>query len=311
MIRRRDIAVALLLASSPTTNGAASAQAPPVLECIAQLSSPTRDSLTLRVALSVSAVDREHPLPAAFQMDVADAIRKYLRLPTPLALDVYEVSKDTSAQTAHLALWGNYEATLTASGRMIGAEVVAGARNVAFDAAVLAAMGSIDSTDELSASSRGVPKDLRVRVQIYTREGEESGPFVLDPLRVSTTGQGESRSRAMTASSDSNLVVPLFLFRVPSLPLRRFARQQPGVGFLRYPTSLRQDGVQGEAVAAFIIGADGVAEIDSFFSLRTTHVDFARSVRQALPTFRFTPLIIGGCAVRSIVQQPFTFTLAR
>lgn len=92
--------------------------------------------------------------------------------------------------------------------------------------------------------------------------------------------------------------------------MRSLTGQQPGFGSLRYPTSLRQAGVEGEALAAFIVGSDGVAEMESFFAPRTTHADFVRSVRQALPTFRFTPLIIGGCAVRSIVQQPFRFTLA-
>ena len=115
----------------------------------------------------------------------------------------------------------------------------------------------------------------------------------------------------MATAADSDLAVPLLLVRVPVLSLRRFARQQPGVGFVRYPTSLRQAGVEGETLAAFIVGADGVAETDSFFARRTTHDDFARNVRQALRTFRFSPLMIGGCAVRSIVQQPFTFTLAR
>lgn len=142
MIHTRHVALGLLLASSLIGNGAASAQASGQ-QCIRQLSAPTHDSLTLRVMFTVSAVDRQHPLPAILQMDVAEAITKYLRLPAPLALDVYEVSTDTSVAGAHLALWGNYEATLTAAGRMRGADVVAGARHVAFDAALLAALRSI------------------------------------------------------------------------------------------------------------------------------------------------------------------------
>ena len=309
MIRRHPLAIGLLLASSPTANRAVSAQAP-VQQCSDQLSAPTRDSLTLRAMLTVSSVDRQHPLPAILQMDVATAIKKYLRLPTPLALDVYEVSPDTTALAAHLALWGNYETTLTANGRMRRADVVAGARHGALDAALLAALQSIDSTDALSASSGSIPNDLRVRIQLFTREAEGPAPFIIDRNRVATTLQPDFRSVALRTQSDSAIAVPLFLIRVPLLAIRRLAGQQPGAGNLRYPENLRQAGVQGEALAAFIIGADGVAEIDSFFIPRTTHAGFAGSVRQALPTFRFTPLIIGGCAVRSIVQQPFSFTIS-
>lgn len=285
MIRPRHMAVGLLLVSSPLAGRDASGQAP-AQQCIDQLTAPTRDSLTLRVVLTVSAVDRAHRLPAIFQMDVADAIKTYLRLPAPLELDVYEVSRDTSARTAHLALWGTYEATVTPAGRMRGAEIVAGARTVAFDTALLAAMRSIDSTGALSASSQGIPNDLRLRMQLSTREGEGA------------------------ASSDTDVVVPLFRFRVPLLAVSRNVHQQPGTGSLRYPAYLREAGIQGEALAAFIIGSDGMAAMQSFFAPRTTHAGFVRPVRDALPTFRFTPLVIGGCAVRSIIQQPFTFTLS-
>ena len=251
MIRTRHLTIGLLLASSPMANRAASAQAP-VQQCIGKLIAPTRDSLTLRIMLSVSAADRAHPLPAVLQMDAADAIKKYLRLPAPLELDVYEVSTDTSARTAHLAVWGTYEATLTPAGRVRRAEVIAGARNVAFDMALLAVMRSIDSTGELSASSQGIQDDLRLRVQLFTREGEGS------------------------ARPDTDLAVPLFRFRVPLLAVRRNAQQQPGTGLLRYPTYLRETGIQGEALAAFVIGSDGMAEMHSFFVPRTTHAAFVR-----------------------------------
>jgi hypothetical protein len=308
MIHSRRFAIALWLATSLRAASAASAQASTLQQCVSELAAPTRDSITLNAVLSVRAANAVYSLPPTYQLDFADAVRRRLRLPTPLTLDAYQV--DVSAPTAHLALWGLHEITMTSAGQVSRAVVTAGARNEAFDAAVLSALRAIDSTDVVSAAVEGVPGDLRLRVQVSTRPVDGAAPLLLDSPRSYIGRQSRTSNSVTSAPIDSALIIPLFLLRLPSLSVRRDTQQQPGTGVLHYPVGLRSKGIQGEAVGAFVIGSDGLAEQASFYARRATHPNFAQAVEEALSSFRFTPLVIGGCAVRSIVQQPFTFTLA-
>jgi TonB family protein len=79
----------------------------------------------------------------------------------------------------------------------------------------------------------------------------------------------------------------------------------------RYPDLLRHAGVEGEVLAQFIVGPDGTADVGSLKVLKSTHDLFTKAVREALPQMRFNPARVGGKAVRQLVQQPFTFSLAK
>jgi TonB family protein len=79
----------------------------------------------------------------------------------------------------------------------------------------------------------------------------------------------------------------------------------------RYPDLMRRAKVEGEVLVQFIVGPDGVADVGSFKVLESTHDLFTKAVREALPAMRFNPARVGGKAVRQLVQQPFTFSLAR
>ena len=79
----------------------------------------------------------------------------------------------------------------------------------------------------------------------------------------------------------------------------------------RYPDLLRKAGVEGEVLAQFIVGPDGRADVSSFRVLKSDHDLFVASVRNALPMMRFKPALVGGRAVRQLVQQPFSFTMTR
>ena len=79
----------------------------------------------------------------------------------------------------------------------------------------------------------------------------------------------------------------------------------------RYPDVLREARVEGEVLAQFIVGPDGRPDVDSFKVLKSSHQLFASAVRSALPQMRFEPALVGGKAVRQLVQQPFTFSLTR
>ena len=87
--------------------------------------------------------------------------------------------------------------------------------------------------------------------------------------------------------------------------------QIPGAGSPRYPDMLRSAGVEGEVLAQFVVDTSGRADVGTFKVLKTTHDLFATAVRNALPQMRFSPAEVGGRKVKQLVQQPFTFAIAK
>ncbi len=87
--------------------------------------------------------------------------------------------------------------------------------------------------------------------------------------------------------------------------------QAPGSSGPRYPDILRSAGVEGEVLAQFVVDTTGRAEKGSLKILKTTHELFAQSVQNALPNMKFIPAEVGGKKVKQLVQQPFTFAIAK
>jgi protein TonB len=85
----------------------------------------------------------------------------------------------------------------------------------------------------------------------------------------------------------------------------------PGSASPRYPDILRQAGVEGEVLAQFVVDTTGRAEMNSFKVLKTSHDLFGTSVKNALAGMRFIPAEVGGRKVRQLVQQPFSFAIAK
>jgi protein TonB len=79
----------------------------------------------------------------------------------------------------------------------------------------------------------------------------------------------------------------------------------------RYPDILRQAGVEGEVLAQFVVDTTGRAEMSSFRVLKASHDLFGTAVKNALPGMRFIPAEVGGRKVRQLVQQPFSFGIAK
>ena len=103
-----------------------------------------------------------------------------------------------------------------------------------------------------------------------------------------------------------NAAQPYFEFQV-----ERMATQIPGTGHLRYPDELRAANVEGEVLAQFVVGANGQFEPGTFRALKSSHDLFTKAVAAALAEMRFTPAQVGGHSVRQLIQQPFTFSLAK
>lgn len=87
--------------------------------------------------------------------------------------------------------------------------------------------------------------------------------------------------------------------------------QAPGSTGPRYPDILRSAGVEGEVLAQFVVDTTGKAERGSLKILKTTHELFAQAVQNALPNMKFIPAEVGGRRVKQLVQQPFTFQIAK
>jgi TonB family protein len=99
-------------------------------------------------------------------------------------------------------------------------------------------------------------------------------------------------------------------------PLREFkldelAQQIPGTGTLRYPGAMRSAKREGEVLAQFVVDAKGMVETSTLKVLKSTDPAFTKAVAEALPTMRFTPARVHGTPVKQLVEQPFTFELAR
>ena len=87
--------------------------------------------------------------------------------------------------------------------------------------------------------------------------------------------------------------------------------QAPGSSGPRYPDILRSAGVEGEVLAQFVVDTTGRAERNSLKILKSSHELFAQSVQNALPNMKFIPAEVGGKKVKQLVQQPFTFAIAK
>jgi TonB family protein len=82
-----------------------------------------------------------------------------------------------------------------------------------------------------------------------------------------------------------------------------------GSQFPVYPGILREAGIEGRAVVRFVVDEKGLANVNSFEVVNSTHELFSVAVRTALPGMRFKPAEKGGEPVEVRVEQPFTFNI--
>lgn len=76
-----------------------------------------------------------------------------------------------------------------------------------------------------------------------------------------------------------------------------------------YPPRMLEQKSGGSVRAQWVVQPDGYADTLSLQILESTHKDFAKAVRDALPFMRFSPAKIGRKAVSQLVQQEFTFRI--
>ncbi|MEX2153009.1 MAG: TonB family protein [Gemmatimonadaceae bacterium] len=78
----------------------------------------------------------------------------------------------------------------------------------------------------------------------------------------------------------------------------------------QYPQALLERHVEGQAIVQFVVDTTGFADVSSFRVVLASHIEFAESVREALPGMRFSAARIGSVKVRQLVELPFHFRVA-
>lgn len=78
-----------------------------------------------------------------------------------------------------------------------------------------------------------------------------------------------------------------------------------------YPENLLRRQIEGHVLVQYVVDTTGFVDTSTFRVLEATHSEFVRAVRSALPFMRFRPAKMGSRRVAQLVQQPFTFQIAK
>jgi protein TonB len=78
-----------------------------------------------------------------------------------------------------------------------------------------------------------------------------------------------------------------------------------------YPDQLQRQGVEASFLVQFVVDSTGRVDAKTLDFPKTTHPAFLKAVRDALLRSRFLPAELAGIRVRQLVQQQFTFVIAR
>lgn len=79
----------------------------------------------------------------------------------------------------------------------------------------------------------------------------------------------------------------------------------------RYPAELQRAGVEGSLLVQFVVDSTGRVDEKTLTFPNDAQPGFLRAVRDALVRSRFFPAELAGMRVRQLVQQQFTFVIAR
>lgn len=78
-----------------------------------------------------------------------------------------------------------------------------------------------------------------------------------------------------------------------------------------YPPALQKLGVEGSVMVRYVVDSLGRADLSTLQIIRSSRIEFAIAVREALPNMRFTPARMGAKAVPQLVEQPFNFRIQK
>jgi len=98
---------------------------------------------------------------------------------------------------------------------------------------------------------------------------------------------------------------PYMEFQVEK-PVQRIGGDAP-----EYPPSLKDQGVEGQVLAQFVVNESGRYEPGTLKIMSSSNPAFTAAVKEALPRIKFSAAQIGGKKVQQLVQMPFQFHLQR
>ena len=249
--------------------------------CDSVLAAPTADSVTHTVSLTASAFDTLQGLPASLLALVGQGVAQAFVPPQPLAMWVYQLVPTPASMEpqGYPVINGDYLAVLHRDGRLTGAAVLASSLDGAFDRAVLAAVGRVDSIGFRFPPPESMDGDsafVRLRVDPYGVRGGGSAP--------------------------------MFRARVPR---RTFSEAMvPGAGgppAVPYTLEAIAADAKGMVTTWFVVDTAGVPVARSLQVLRADHPQLLRMVQAALPTFRYRRTHVAGCGVPVHLVQRFDF----
>lgn len=138
---------------------------------------------------------------------------------------------------------------------------------------------------------------------------DASPPFDEKPLEV-VVDRGEEK-QIEASEKDLEDLPPIELgdsikleFQVDSAVVRYDNAAAPA-----YPEAMLRRRIEGSVIVQYVVDTLGRADTATFRVLSTTHIDFARAVRDVLPLMRFRPAMMANRRVSQLVQQPFAFRI--
>jgi hypothetical protein len=186
--------------------------------------------------------------------------------------------------------------------------------------------GSLDSrlqppehASQLSSSDAG-PRFI-VRALDAARAAGDRFFFPDSSLIDSVTWTVELEHAVLTERGDivapkTRLGIPVFAMLSPAE--RQVSAEQVHVS---YPPRPRSSGLMGNVVMQFVVDTTGRVDLSTARDVfpaghpplsardQAAYDEFIRAVGVGLEGARYTPARIGGCLVRQMVQQPFSFRL--
>lgn len=152
------------------------------------------------------------------------------------------------------------------------------------------------STDERSGAGYGEPADA-------TRDLEKlQVPVTKGEAKDEEAAEEAIETQAPIALGDSIMTE----YEVDSAVTRYEDSAAP-----TYPEGLLRRRIEGHVLVQYVVDTTGFVDTSTFRVLEATHADFVRAVKSALPFMRFRPAKMGSRRVAQLVQQPFTFQIAK
>lgn len=123
------------------------------------------------------------------------------------------------------------------------------------------------------------------------------------PIAAGRAGEEVPASPA-AVGADTTVEAAVSVVEVDSTVIR-----DPSSAAPVYPSTLLAKNVEGNTFVHYVVDTTGRVDSTTIRVIRTTHSEFARSVREALVLMRFRPAIQASHKVRQWVEQSFSFKI--